>query len=356
MVCLIATLGALATLAPTIGRADTLTFSAPFGFTHTGTVSTGLVSIGGTFTSSVTTPSTLTFTKFDNALGKLTGVSVAVATTTSTFSVSPTGLLGLTSAASASRTFGYSVASGAAAGSDSATVSNNPTALLTLLGLGAVELGGAPIVSTRTFSTAADLAQFGGNGTVSVTLGATDALSVTVGISLLNGSGLNGTGSYAGTVAVTYTYSPYVTMSGRAFKDDGIGAGTANDGVRNGGETGIAGLAFQLLDASNAVLDATTSSADGSYRLFVPATVMNGAALRVRQVLPDASVATAASLGTSAGSYTRATSTIALTYAAGTGITGLDFGSVALPSLLASGNQAAAPGTVLFYSHRFSAT
>ena len=348
-------LGVVGTLAPATVGAETVVLSSPFAFAHSASVSTGLVSIGGTFVNTVTTPSTLTFARFDTSLGELTGVSVAVTTSTATFSVTPTGLLGLTTAASTTRSFGYTVA-GVTGASDSATLSSNPTALLTLLGLGAVEVGGAPLASTRAFTSATDLAPFAGAGTTSVTLRATDVLSVSVGVSLLNGSGLNGSGSYAGTVAVTYTYTPRVFVSGRSFKDDGAGAGTANDGVRNGGEAGLQGGTMQLLDANGTVLDATISDAAGGYRLLVPPGVTNGATLRVRQLLPDTSVATGASLGSSGGIYSRPTTTVALPYATGVAVTGVDFGSVPTPGLAATGNQGGAPGTVLFYGHRYTAT
>lgn len=353
--CLWALLGLVAMLGPSVVRAETIVQSLPFAFPHGASVSTGLVSVGGTFVGSTTTPSTLAFSRFDTALGQLTGVTVAVTTSAATFSITSTGLLGLTTAASTTRSFGYTVA-GVTGAADSATLSTTPTALLTLLGLGAVEVGGAPLASTRTLTAPTDLAPFAVAGTTSVTLVATDALTVSVGVSLLNGSGLNGSGSYAGTVAVTYTFTPRIFVSGRSFRDDGAGAGTANDGVRKGGEAGITGETLQLLDANGAVLDATTSSADGGYRLLVPSGVPGGATLRVRQLLPETSVATGAALGSASGTYSRPSSTVALTYATGVAVTGVDFGSVPSPAFVATGNQGGAPGTVLFYGHRYTAT
>jgi uncharacterized repeat protein (TIGR01451 family) len=451
--------------------AQTVTQTSAFSFVHNGSVSTGLVSLGGTFTNSVaTSPTATTFPRFDPTLGTLTGAAVTVTTTTSTFAIASTGLLSLASSGTATRTFAYAVSSGTATGSGSNAVTSTGSALLTLLSSVAFEIGGAPLASTTTFSAAADLAALTGSGTVSVSLTGTDFISVTAGISALNGAGLAGSGTYAGSIKVVYTYTPFTlagyvyndvdrngfmgageagtglalyaklvpdatpagpalqavavnattgfytmgvssgiyrividdnatlsdvtpavvpsgwtalqqssllmtgvdvwtnvfnqnfglvhatAITGRLFRDDGAGSGTANDGIANGAEASLAGLSIRLIDSSNAVLDSATSRNDGSYRLFVPSTVANGAVLRVQETNLPSQLSTGASIGSSGGVYSRTTDAITLSYAAGAGLSGLDFGDVPSPTLAADAAQSAVPGSTVFYGHRFTAS
>ncbi|RIK44348.1 MAG: hypothetical protein DCC55_02585 [Chloroflexi bacterium] len=96
-------------------------------------------------------------------------------------------------------------------------------------------------------------------------------------------------GQYANTAVVTGTPTLFPTervtdtdpshhisrpfsLGNRVWRDDGEGGGVANDGVQNGGESGIAGVSVNLLDgAGNPVLDANNqplslvTSADGCF-------------------------------------------------------------------------------------------
>ncbi|MBM3881161.1 MAG: DUF2341 domain-containing protein [Verrucomicrobia bacterium] len=72
------------------------------------------------------------------------------------------------------------------------------------------------------------------------------------------------------------------SVGNRVWRDNGAGGGTANDGIRNGSEPGIANVTVQLLDSTGAVIRTTTTDASGyyrfdnlsagSYRVRIPAT------------------------------------------------------------------------------------
>ena len=184
--------------------------ASAFSLSHVGEVDSGVLSVLGTFTSTrASAAPTLHFPKFDPSVGRLTGVAVAVNTSASTFRVAPSGLLSLISFASASRSLAYRVTAGSTTASDGDTRVDAGAALLTLLGLGSADIGGVPLAKTTTFTAAAALADFVGAGSVAVDLTATDTLSVSTLLSLLNGAGFTASGQASGTVAMTYTYAPY---------------------------------------------------------------------------------------------------------------------------------------------------
>ena len=86
------------------------------------------------------------------------------------------------------------------------------------------------MASTSTFTSAGDLAQFTGTSPFTTTLTATDDFTVTTLLSLLNGAGLAGSGSYVGTVTVVYTYTPAHLVTGSVYADvDHSGARAASE-------------------------------------------------------------------------------------------------------------------------------
>lgn len=154
-----------------------------------------------------------------------------------------------------------------------------------------------------------------------------------------------------------FGYAPFTSVAGQVFRDSGTGAlaTQANDGIRNGSETGLANVTMRLLDATNTVLDTTQTAGDGSYQLYIPATTAAGSVLRVIESnLPD-ETSTGASVGTTAGAYVRATDTVTFTFAANTSYTGVNFGDVPMPRLMADGQQSTTPGTTVTYNHQFIA-
>jgi protocatechuate 3,4-dioxygenase beta subunit len=73
-------------------------------------------------------------------------------------------------------------------------------------------------------------------------------------------------------LTVDFAFYPLYSLGNRVFFDNGAGGGTANDGIQNGGEVGIAGVALKLFAADSGgnptgdVVVATTTDADGWYR------------------------------------------------------------------------------------------
>ncbi len=145
-------------------------------------------------------------------------------------------------------------------------------------------------------------------------------------------------------------------LNGKVFKDTGAGGGTANDGVPNGSESGLANVTVKLTDNTGAtVYDTATTDGAGNYTLLVPNSVANGATLKVVEVNPANHVSTGAGLGNSGGSYNRATDTVTFTYAAGTVYTGVNFGDVPDNAFLTDGQDAGLPGTFVVFPHMFTA-
>jgi uncharacterized repeat protein (TIGR01451 family) len=144
-------------------------------------------------------------------------------------------------------------------------------------------------------------------------------------------------------------------IDGRVFRDDGAGAGVANDGTRQAGETGSAGVRVRLGTAACAggQCDSTLSGAAGAYTLWLPSTAAGS--VQVSEVNPAAWISTGGNPGTSGGSYARATDAITFTAVAGLQVTGLDFGDVPPNQLVAAGTRTAIAGSVVFYPHTFTA-
>lgn len=199
-----------ALFASPLGRAATTSVATPFSFNHSGSVTTGTVAALATVSNTTTTPApSLTLAKFDPTLGTLTQVQVAFVTSSSAFSVQSTGLASLITSSSFNLALNYTAPSG---GSGSASASTSGSTLVTVGGSSSQSVASPALTAaanTLTFSAAADLANYTGTGaTLSVGLSAIDAFSVSTTASAANGAGYTGSGSYGGTVTVTYTYTP----------------------------------------------------------------------------------------------------------------------------------------------------
>lgn len=141
-----------------------------------------------------------------------------------------------------------------------------------------------------------------------------------------------------------------MTLSGIVFADTGVGSGIANNGVRDGGETGIASVTVNALSGSTNVGSAATDGG-GVYTVWVPATVSGSVV--ITPAAPTGYLATGGSAGSSGGSYSRPSVTI--TASSGLTGTGVNFGLVPPNTLAPDGAQSATPGSVLFYAHQFVA-
>lgn len=140
-------------------------------------------------------------------------------------------------------------------------------------------------------------------------------------------------------------------VKGTVFKDTGTGGGTANNGIMDGGETGLGGVAVKATDGGSTTFDSTLTASDGTYSLFITPGATTVAIIKTN---PANYIATGASVGTTGGSYNRATDTVSFTKAGEGFFTGVNFGVVPVNTFQADGAQQGLAGAVLFYQHTFS--
>lgn len=140
-------------------------------------------------------------------------------------------------------------------------------------------------------------------------------------------------------------------ISGTVFRDDGLGSGTANDALQNGGEPGIAGVSVTASDGTQSRSAVTDSL--GNYLLYVPHTF--GSSVTLSHPLAPATgsnvAGSSAVLATAYGQSAAQQRTIS-PFAAGNRYDGYNFG-VVRPSLWQpdQSGQASSPGVVT-YAHR----
>lgn len=140
-------------------------------------------------------------------------------------------------------------------------------------------------------------------------------------------------------------------IQGKVFKDIGNGGGTANNGVIDGAEAGVSGIAVRATDGASTVYDSALTASDGSYTLFI---TPGATTVAVIKTTPAGLIATGASVGTTSGTYNRATDTVTFTKATEAIFTGVNFGIVPLNTFQNDEAQQALPGTTLFYDHIFT--
>ena len=144
-------------------------------------------------------------------------------------------------------------------------------------------------------------------------------------------------------------------LSGVVFADTGFGGGAANNGVRDGGEAGLAGVTVKVTSSSGSTtFDSTTTAGDGSYTLWLPTAAVS-AVLKVTQTNLASYLSTGGTAGTTAGAYDRATDTLTLTNVTGSVFTDVNFADVPANRFAANGLQSGVAGGVVFYPHRFNA-
>lgn len=140
-------------------------------------------------------------------------------------------------------------------------------------------------------------------------------------------------------------------VSGKVFKDNGAGGGTANNGILDGTEPGVGSVAVKATDGASTVFDSEVTASDGSYALYIAPGATTVAIIKTN---PANYIATGASVGTTGGSYNRSTDTITFTKAGEGLYTGANFGIVSVNTFQADEAQQALPNTTLFYAHTFS--
>lgn len=166
-----------------------------------------------------------------------------------------------------------------------------------------------------------------GTGTIALTLGAADSANNNFG--LFHGSSISGT----------------------VFVDNGAGAGTANDGVKQSGETGFSAVTITATNGAT-VYDSQVTSASGTFTLWLPSTA---ASVTVTRVATSGYMATGGSAGTTSGTYSRALETVTFTNTSGTGYTGILFGDVPVNTLSTDNTGTLQQGLSTYYPHTFVA-
>jgi len=145
-------------------------------------------------------------------------------------------------------------------------------------------------------------------------------------------------------------------ITGTVFNDNGTSSGTANDAVQNGGEVGISTQLVQALDVNDALIDQTTSAADGSYELFVPKSVVGtGGTVKIAETDGASFLSTGGDAGNTSGTYSIATDQTVFTNTVGVEYTSVDFADVPKPILLTDGILTTQPGAVSTFTHLFTA-
>jgi uncharacterized repeat protein (TIGR01451 family) len=141
------------------------------------------------------------------------------------------------------------------------------------------------------------------------------------------------------------------TASVVVFTDNGSASATANDGVQEATEPGIANVVVTAAAAGSTIASATTGGS-GSAVLWLPASAQ-GTSITVVPTAPTGDVPTGGSAGTTGGTYVRPA--VTFTLARGVAYSGVTFGLIPASMFAPEGAQSIVPGGVVFYPHRFTA-
>jgi uncharacterized repeat protein (TIGR01451 family) len=145
-------------------------------------------------------------------------------------------------------------------------------------------------------------------------------------------------------------------VDGNVFRDDGSGGGTANDGLRQGGESGVAAVRvrFESAACAGGVCDSMATDAAGDYTLWMPFAAA-GAGAAVREVNAAGWISTGGSGGSTGSAYDRAADATIFTAASGVSYTALNFGDVPPNQWAAPGARAVSAGAFALYPHTYTA-
>jgi uncharacterized repeat protein (TIGR01451 family) len=139
------------------------------------------------------------------------------------------------------------------------------------------------------------------------------------------------------------------SLTGTVFNDNGASAGIANNGIKDGGETGLTGVTITATNGAT-VYDTQTSVAAGTFTVWIPSTA---ASVTITRVATVGYMATGGSVGTTSGAYSRAQETITFTSTSGTAYTGVFFGDVPVNTLSNDNSGTLQQGTSNYYAHTF---
>lgn len=144
-------------------------------------------------------------------------------------------------------------------------------------------------------------------------------------------------------------------VDGVVFRDNGAGGGTANDGVRQGAEAGLAGVRVRLASSlcAGGACDSTLSAGGGAWTLWIPFAALG--AMEVRESNTSGTLSTGGRAGTTGGAYSRPADAVTFAAAGGLAYSGVQFGDVPANAFAPGGTRSVAPGGAAFYPHTFTA-
>ena len=144
-------------------------------------------------------------------------------------------------------------------------------------------------------------------------------------------------------------------LTGRVFRDTGVGAGVPNNAVQDGSEPGIAGVTVRATDSGGGTtFDSTVTDGAGNYTLWIAASA-GANPIRVVQANAGGFVSTGGQPGTTTGAYLRSSDVTTFTNVVGSSYSGVNFADVPDNALTSDGAQSALPGATLNYAHSFTA-
>jgi uncharacterized repeat protein (TIGR01451 family) len=142
-------------------------------------------------------------------------------------------------------------------------------------------------------------------------------------------------------------------LSGRVFEDNGLGGGTANNGVRDGGEAGLGGSVLRATNNTfSTTYDEVVSDPDGYFTLWIPFSA-GASQIIVTETNNSAYISTGGSAGSTGGSYDRVSDRVFFNNTVGQSYTGLAYGNVQANRFDPNNERIALPGTTVFLTHQF---
>ncbi len=154
---------------------------------------------------------------------------------------------------------------------------------------------------------------------------------------------------------VTVIAAPF-TVTGTVFKDSGTSGGTANNGIQDGVETGLAGVTVKLTDCGGITYSTASTNGTGGYSL--PTTDVPTGTVCVEQSNLSGYISTGANVGGSITpvGYTRVSvDNISFTLVANTSYSGINFGDVPVNQFITDGTKTGNAGSTVLYPHTFVA-
>ncbi|MFZ2726641.1 MAG: hypothetical protein WAX77_10350 [Methylococcaceae bacterium] len=156
---------------------------------------------------------------------------------------------------------------------------------------------------------------------------------------------------FTNTSAATASYA----ITGKVFQDSGTGAGTANNAIQDGNETGIAGVTVKLTNCANTTYSTAITDGAGSYSLSPTSVPAGAVCVEETNLTGYSSIGANVNDGLASGYTLPSADKIRFTLASNTSYGLLNFADVAVNQFTTDGTQTSIPGATLNYPHTFIA-